>query len=334
MDGDLLVLGGEAVASVLAGRRAEVVGAVAEAYRLHVRRQSSLPHSVFLRFPGDGLNRIIALPAFLGDGVDLCGVKWVASFPGNLARGLERASAVVVLNSPRTGRAFALLEGSLISAQRTAASAALAARVLFPGPPPAALGLIGTGVINAEILDFVLALLPGIESVLLFDLDHERAARWREAAAGRHPAARFDIAPDLAAVLERCPLVSFATTAIRPHVDDLSRCPPGAVLLHVSLRDLTPGAILGCDNVVDDPEHVCRAQTSVHLAEQAAGNRDFIRCSLGELLEGTAPAKPDERAVTVFSPFGLGILDLAVAKLVFDQAVAGGLGQRVPSFFR
>ncbi|MGH9363053.1 MAG: 2,3-diaminopropionate biosynthesis protein SbnB [Thermoanaerobaculia bacterium] len=332
MDDGLLVLTGEAVASVLSGRRAEVIGAVEKAYLLHGRRESSVPHSSFLRFPGDDLNRIIALPAFLGDGVNLCGLKWVASFPGNLARGLERASAVVILNSPQTGRAFAVLEGSLISAQRTAASAALAAEVLLRGSSPPTLGLIGTGVINAEILDFVLTLVPGIESVLLFDLESSRAVRFREAAGARHPRARFEIAPGVGAVLERCPLVSFATTAVRPHVDDLSRCPPAAVHLHVSLRDLSPEVILGCDNVVDDPDHVCRAQTSVHLAEQLAGNRDFIRCSLWELLEGTAPPKRDERQVSVFSPFGLGVLDLAVAKLVFDQAVAMGLGQRVPSF--
>lgn len=333
MEDGLLVLSGAAVASVLSGRRAEVVGAVEEAYRLHARRESALPHSVFLRFPGDELNRIIALPAFLGDGVDLCGLKWVASFPGNLARGLERASAVVVLNSPRTGRAFALLEGSLISAQRTAASAALAARLLLAGAAPTGLGLIGTGVINAEILAFVLDLLPTIDHVLLHDLDAARAARFREEAARRHPGLRLEIAPDLGAVLEGCLLVSFATTAVRPHVDDLSRCPAGAVLLHVSLRDLTAEAILGCDNVVDDPDHVCRAQTSVHLAEQLAGHREFIRCSIGALLEGTAPAKQDARAVTVFSPFGLGVLDLAVAKLVHDRAIAAGLGHRVESFF-
>jgi ornithine cyclodeaminase len=333
-DNGVLILRAEEVARLLAGRELEVVAAVEASYRAHGRGYSSLPHSTFLRFPGDEVNRIIALPAFLGDGFDLAGVKWIASFPGNLARNLERASALVVLNSPQTGRPFAVLEGSRISSQRTAASAALAARVLLRARAPAALGLIGTGLINSEVVHYLLKLLPDIRRFLLFDLDGQRAARFCGALEEALPGASVEVAPSPDDVLAQCPLVSFATTAVRPHIADLSRCPPGAVHLHISLRDLAPEAILACDNVVDDPDHVCRAQTSVHLAEQLAGHRDFIRCSLWQLLEDTAPAKRvDDEAVTVFSPFGLGVLDLAVSKLVYSQAVAEGLGTWIPSFF-
>jgi 2,3-diaminopropionate biosynthesis protein SbnB len=331
----VLILKGEEVASLLAGRELDVVTAVETAYRAHGTGHSSLPHSTFLHFPGDDVNRIIALPAFLGDGINLAGIKWVASFPGNLARNLERASALVVLNSLETGRPFVMLEGSLINAQRTAASAALAAKVLLRGAAPAALGVIGTGIVNSEVVRYVVKLLPGIRRFVLFDLDGQRSTRFRDRLEqSALPGASIDIAPGPDAVLAQCPLVSFATTAVRPHIADLSRCPPGAVHLHISLRDLTPESILVCDNVVDDPDHVCRAQTSVHLAEQLAGNRDFIRCSLWQLLEDTAPAKRHDEAVTVFSPFGLGVLDLAVSKMIYNHAVAEGLGTQIPSFFR
>ncbi|HYO11905.1 MAG TPA: 2,3-diaminopropionate biosynthesis protein SbnB [Thermoanaerobaculia bacterium] len=333
-DDQLCIVTGNEVTRTLSGRELDVVAAVEAAYRAHQRGESSLPHSTFLRFPGDDLNRIIALPAFLGDGYELAGMKWVSSVPGNVARGMERASAVVILNSLRTGRPFALLEGSLISAQRTAASAALAARVLLRDGAPAALGLLGTGVINREIVRYLMALVPGIRRVVLFDLDPARAASFAEGLRRRWPGTEVEAASAVEPLLAECLLVSYATTAVRPHLRDLSLCPERAVHLHVSLRDLTPEAILACDNVVDDPDHVCRAQTSVHLAEQLTGGRDFIRCSLGEILEGTAPPKRDEEAITIFSPFGLGILDLAVAKLVFDKAVVeGGAGIRISSFF-
>lgn len=335
-DDNFWILTGGEVASFLSDNELDVVETVAKAYLAHHRGNSSLPHSTFLRFPGDDRNRIIALPAYLGDGFDLAGMKWVSSFPGNLALGIERASAVVILNSPETGRPLALFEGSLISAHRTAASAALAARTLLGGamPPSPSLGLIGTGVINREIARYVTRLLPGIRRFVLFDLDSERAAAFAGKLRRQWPDAEAAVAPSLASLLEECSLVSYATTAIRPHVGDLSHAPAGAVHLHVSLRDLTPEVILACDNVVDDADHVCRAQTSVHLAEQLTGSRQFIRCSLGEILEGTAPPKKDDGAITVFSPFGLGILDLAVAKLVFDRALAAGTaGTAIHSFF-
>jgi len=337
-DHAILILRGADVEDLLAGREADVVEAVRGAYLAHARGESCLPHSTFLRFPNDDLNRIIALPGYLGDSFAVAGVKWIASFPGNVKQGTPRASAVLILNNVSTGLPEAILESSLISARRTAASAALAARELRRGRATGAVGLIGTGVINFEIARFLLHTLPDLDRFQLFDLDRDRAAHMAaciaEMARGVRGGRKLDVlvADELAAILRACPLVAFATTAVRPHVADLSPCPAGATILHISLRDLTPEVILSSDNVVDDPDHVSRAQTSIHLAEERAGHRDFIRCTLADLLTGTAAAKHDEDAVTVFSPFGLGVLDLAVGDLVRRRALASGRGAIIESF--
>jgi len=341
-DNDILIVRGGEVEEILAGRELDVIDAVSRAYLAHSRGQSSLPHSTFLRFPGNDLDRIIALPAYLGDGFGVAGMKWIASFPGNVKQGRARASAVLILNSAETGLPEAMLESSLISARRTAASAALAARELRRGKPTPAAGLIGTGVINFETARFLLHTVPDLARFDLFDLDRGRAeafaGRVREMAngvvgtGGGKSEVEVRVAADPEEIFRACPLIAFATTAVRPHVSDLSRCQPGATILHTSLRDLTAEAILASDNVVDDPDHVSRAQTSIHLAEQQVGHRGFIRCTLADLLAGTAPAKADADAVTVFSPFGLGVLDLAVGQLVRERALETGRGTLIESF--
>ena len=235
--------------------------------------------------------------------------------PDNVARGMERASAVMILNDRVTGRPGAVIEGSIISKQRTAASAALASRVLAPGEPEA-IGFVGCGPINTAVAQFLTTVWPNVSRLMAFDLDPARAEVFGVALLAQRPGADFRVAASLEEVLSECPMVAFGTTAITPYVDDLDACPAGATILHVSLRDLKAGAILSNHNIVDDLDHVNRAATSIHLASEQEGHTDFVHSSLGDILLGNANLPERDDRKVIFSPFGLGVLDLAVADLV------------------
>lgn len=329
---EITVIGGAEVALLLAGLEHEILQTVHKAYEIHGSGNTCLPHSVFLRFPEDPRNRIISLPAYLGGDFNVAGMKWIASFPGNVSRGLDRASAVIILNSMVTGMPQAIIEGSIISAKRTAASAALAAQYLHGGTGEITVGIIGCGVINYELVKFLRRTRLQIKSIVIFDTDKNRAVEFDN----KLRRAFYDIDVKLAAnareTLERSHLISLGTTAAQPYIYDLSGCMAGSTILNISLRDLSPETILSCDNVVDDIDHVCRASTSIHLAEQLTGNRDFIRCAISDILTGNLPARAKDKNLVVFSPFGLGILDIALGMLVLDLATHRGCGMIAKSF--
>ncbi len=330
IDDGLLVLSGPDVQDLLQGRHREVIGAVRRAYIAHGAGLSCLPHSVFVRFPDRVKERIIALPGYLGGEQEVAGIKWISSFPGNHDLGISRASAIMVLNSLKTGRPELVLEGSLISAARTAASAALAADVIHAPGAIDALGVVGCGLINREIVRYVASLGRPIGQILVYDIDATRAQHWSKSLGTEVP---VQVCSSLAEVMAQSAVVSFATTAVEPTVKDVSMCRKGATILHISLRDLVADVVLHTDNTVDDVDHALRAQTSLHLAEQKVGHRDFVRATLAQILTGEKPPRQSADGIAIFSPFGLGVLDLALAQLVLQGAVQRRQGTRVERFF-
>jgi 2,3-diaminopropionate biosynthesis protein SbnB len=329
------VISGAKVQRALAGRERQITELVEETYRLHGAGDSVNPPSYFLRFPDRPSDRIIALPASIGGKVRVDGLKWISSFPENVAAGIPRASAVLILNDHDTGYPFACLESSIISATRTAASAALAAdwltRGRHQGSRPARVGFFGTGLIARYIHTFLTGTGWTFDEIGVHDLSAEHAAGFGGYLESSGATGRITVYEDAEQLIRSSDLVVFATIAGEPHVSDVSWFEHNPVVLHVSLRDLAPEILLATTNLVDDVEHCLKANTSPHLAEQLTGSRDFLAGTLADVMAGRVTV-PAGRPV-VFSPFGLGVLDLAVGKYVYDEVTRSGDLHVIDDFF-
>ncbi|MGW1028152.1 2,3-diaminopropionate biosynthesis protein SbnB [Streptomyces sp. NPDC002577] len=325
------VIPGGQVRHTLQGQERQIVDLVEATYRLHAAGDSVNPPSYFLRFDDRPTARIIALPASIGGQVRVDGVKWISSFPENVPTGIPRASAVLILNDHDTGYPFACLESSIISASRTAAMAASAADWLSRHRRrPTRVGFLGTGLIARYIHTFLTATGWSFDQIGVHDVSADSAAGFH-AYLQQTATGPITVHGSPEQLIRSSDLVVFATVAGRPHVTDPAWFDHNPLVLHVSLRDLDPDIVLASANIVDDVDHCLKADTSPHLAEQLTGNRDFLTGTLYDVMTGRATL-PEDRPV-VFSPFGLGVLDLAVGKHVYDEVTRAGQLHVVDDFF-
>jgi N-[(2S)-2-amino-2-carboxyethyl]-L-glutamate dehydrogenase len=326
---DFHIIPGTVIQSLLADDPQSTMRVVEAAYLAHRRGQTINPDSYFLRFPEQPSNRIIALPAAIGAGFDVAGIKWIGSFPANIEQGIPRASALLVLNDQQTGYPFACLEASLISAARTAASAVLGAFWMNQQRRQVnSVAFIGAGIIARNIVEMLVADGWDLGQVGVHDRDPAYAAALADHARGL--GLQAGSVGTLAAALE-ADMVVFATNAGQPYVQPPMAFRPGQLVLNVSLRDIAPELVLEANNLFDDVEHCMKANTSPHLAEQMSGGRSFVNGTLAELMLGEITLDRDRPLI--FSPFGMGMLDLALGKHLYDRAQADGRGIAIPGFF-
>jgi len=327
----ILLLTGGQILSLLKSKENDILKIIKQAYTIHSRNDSSLPYSHFLRFPADDNNRIIALPAYLGGDFKIAGIKWISSFPKNILENKERASAILVLNSVTTGHPMAVLESSVISAKRTAASAALASYYIGQNEKYNKIGIIGCGLINSEILRFILAIRPEIEVAYLFDLKKERTDQFELHCKNKFNNLHTISCNSSTEVFKNSKLISFATTAKTPYINSISDFEANSTILNISLRDLSSDIILSSDNIVDDINHIFKENTSIHLAEQKVNHKKFVRCSISDIIDGETEPKLKDK-ISIFSPFGLGVLDLALGSYIYDLAINSNIGIIIEDF--
>ncbi|MFF1488768.1 ornithine cyclodeaminase family protein [Streptomyces sp. NPDC058319] len=266
-----------------------------------------------LPFPGTAT----ALIPGLLPGIDAYTVKVNAKFPG--ARPALRG--VICLHSGRDGELLALLDSATVTARRTGTAAALGTHLLAAPEDDTVLGVVGAGA-QAEATVRALDTLRPRRDLVVHDLDPGRAAEF----AARHGGRVLDSAAEVAARAEtvvlatwsRQPLLGLADVREGTHLTSLGSDEPGKREL---AADLLRAAVL----VVDDRD-LAAAMGVLAAAGLPVSAAD---ATLGEVLDGTRPGRPDASARTVYAPVGLPWQDLAVAWTAYRRAGQLGVGRHV-----
>ncbi len=315
--------------------RAQVVDAVETAFKELALHNVIVPEKLFVKVPS-GV-RYALMSAYVGGSLDAFGAKILGTNLENPAkRNLPGNVAAMTLSDPRTGELIALMEGSAITAMRTAACCAVATKYMAR-PDSEVLGVFGAGLVGEELLRAICQVRK-IKKIKLFDLPelYDKCASMCnglcstlgvEAIASRHPRE----------VVEGSNIICTATTSKEP-VFKASWLAEGTHINSVGIAGGTAREIE--DNVievvrkpivVDIKEHMLKeglaADVLVPISKGLLSENDII--DLADVVVGKKMARGRDNEITLFKSGGSAIGDVAVAKAAYDLAGKRGIGTTI-----
>jgi ornithine cyclodeaminase/alanine dehydrogenase len=303
---------------------AEIVDALTVAFREKGEGRVEMPPKPGIH-PGGGDNFIHAMPAYI-PALKSAGVKWVSGFPENQRRGLPYITGLLILNDAETGLPIAVMDCVWITAMRTGAATAVAAKYLAR-PESSSVGVLGCGVQGRSNVEALNVLFP-LERVMAYDLDAKVAQCYAEEIRARFGLEVIVVDSPREAVTG-CDLVVTAGPILKkPHATiQAGWLDQGAFASLVDFDSYWhPAAMKEVTKFCTDDTAQLRHYQDVGYFQDIPP----LHADLGELAIGSKPGRetPEER--TMAANLGLAMDDMAVAPLIYEQAVEKGLGTWLP----
>ena len=275
--------------------------------------------------PGGGDNFIHAMPAYI-PAMNSAGVKWVSGFPENHKLGLPYITGLLILNDPETGLPVSVMDCAWITAVRTAAATAVAARYLAR-PESSVLGILGCGVqgrTNTEALNILFPL----QKVMAYDVDAAATRSFAE-----EISTRFDLEVEIvdspqAAVTHSDLIVTAGPILKKPH----RTIEPGWMEegAFASLVDFDsywhPDAMKETDKFCTDDVAQLQHYQKVGYFQDIPP----LYADLGELAAGRKQGRQTSAERTMAANLGLAMDDMAVAPTIYQRATDKMIGTWLP----
>lgn len=268
---------------------------------------------------------IHAMPAYIPS-LESAGVKWVSGYPENQDKGLPYISGLLVLNDPETGFPTVIMDCTWITAKRTGAATAVAAKYLAR-KDSSSVGIVACGVQGRSNLE-ALSCLFRIKRVKAYDIYPEIADRF---ASEMGEKLQLDIEPvrelpeavkNLDIVVTSGPILKNPEPAIEPGW--LSR---GSFACPLDFDSYWQGeAFREADKLATDDI----AQMDYYRREGYFRKTPEPYADLGEIAAGKKPGRESDDERTISINLGLALEDMATAILIYKKAEGRGVGVELP----
>lgn len=271
--------------------------------------------------------RITSMPAYLSE-ANALGMKVVTYFQENPKRGLPSILATISLYSPETGKLMALMDGSYVTAIRTACASTMATKALANSETPI-MGILGAG-IQARAHIRALSQFRQISEIRVYSPSGTSARNLKEELEPEC-GIRVEAVESPEKAVRDADLVVTVSTAKEPILRAewlKTGCHINAVGSHrPDLRELEADVLKRATVVVDSRDAIMAECGDILLAiKEGTIKKDHVYAEIGEVLAGQKPrrTKPDE--ITIYKSVGIAIQDVATARLVYQKALEQKVG--------
>ena len=307
----------------------ELIAALERAHIQYSTGKAVMPVRLVVPLPQiDG--RITSMPGFLNEDQAL-GMKVVTYFQNNPKQNLPSILATIMLFSSETGKMIAVMDGSYITAIRTACASAMATKVLA-NPAASELGVLGAGV-QAKAHIAALSQVRRIRSIKIYSPSGTSGSRLKQEVESQLGLA-IEVTGSAEEAVRGADLIVIATTAKQPilpadwlktgaHINAVGSHRP-------DLRELDGSTMARAKVFVDSREAIMAECGDVLLAlAEKSITADHVQAEIGEVLAGSKPGRTRTEEVTLYKSVGIAIQDVATAQLVYHKALQKGFGTDV-----
>ncbi len=305
----------------------EIMDAVEAGFATLGRGEAEMPAKIGVHPREDCF--IHAMPCYLGGDTDRAGVKCVSGYPPNPKNGLPYITGIMLLNDAATGLPIAVMDAGWVTAWRTGAASGVYARH-FGNPDTTSVSIIGTGVQGRVNLIAMREVFPKLSRVFCYDKFEESAERFVRDMHRELPDAEFIICPDQRTAVAETDVLITCT----PIIEEPKRSIPSAWLKPECLVISVDYDAAIMDDVFADANFTCDNRNQyVWTQEQGTyfqngyPRPDNINADMCEICAGLKSGiRKGKRGAVLM---GIASHDIMTASLIYDKAMAAGLGTKV-----